>query len=145
MSDELIAHCGLYCGACSFKVGFEENNKEHVMCMPTMYDKFKNQPLKFCPGCRLENQCGDCDIRDCARAKKIEFCNLCNDFPCKKLKDFNSDGKSHHAESIKNLLLLKKIGNEKWLEEQKHNWVCEKCNYRFSWYLKKCPKCNMIG
>ena len=62
MSDELIAYCGLYCGACSFKVGYEENSEKHVIRMPSMYDQFKGQPLVFCPGCRLENQCGDCAI-----------------------------------------------------------------------------------
>jgi len=112
------------------------------MRMPSMYDKFKSQLLEFCPGCRSENLCGDCDIRDCARSKKVEYCSLCNDFPCYKLVCFRSDGKPHHAESIENLILKKAIGKEKWLVEQKEHWICEKCNYRFSWYLKKCEKCN---
>ncbi|MDQ7094798.1 DUF3795 domain-containing protein [Desulfosporosinus sp. PR] len=142
MTDELIAYCGLYCGACSFKVGFEENNKDHVRHMPSMYDKYKNQSLQFCPGCRLENQCGDCAVRDCARNKKIEYCSLCSDFPCKKLLDFNGDGKPHHAEAIENLSLLKDIGEEKWLVMQNRKWRCEKCNSRFSWYLKRCVRCD---
>lgn len=142
MSDELIAYCGLYCGACSFKVGYEENNREHIMRMPSIYDKFKSQPPAFCPGCRLENQCGDCAIRDCAQGKEIKYCSLCSDFPCKKLMDFSCDGKPHHSESIKNLVLLKEIGEEKWLEMQEQQWTCEKCNSRFSWYLKKCEKCD---
>jgi len=141
MTNELIAYCGLYCGACSFKVGFEENNKEHVACMPSVYDDFKNKPLEFCPGCRLENQCGDCVIRNCARNKKIEYCSLCDDFPCKRLIDFTRDGKSHHAESIENLIVLKNIGNKEWLEIQHDKWTC-KCNARYSWYLTKCVKCN---
>lgn len=141
MSNELITYCGLYCGACSFKVGFEENNREHIMCMPSMYDSFKSKPLEFCPGCRLENQCGDCDIRDCARDKKVEYCSLCQHYPCEKLISFNDDGKPHHAESIDNLNLLKSIGANKWLEVQKERWTC-KCNARYSWYLKKCAKCD---
>lgn len=142
MSDELIAYCGLYCGACSFRVGYEENSREHIVCMPSIYDEFKSKPLEFCPGCRLENQCGDCDIRECARGKKIAYCSLCIDFPCGKLIDFSHDGKPHHAESIKNLILLQEIGKEKWLEVQKQNWTCGKCNSRFSWYLKSCPRCK---
>ncbi|AOT72227.1 DUF3795 domain-containing protein [Geosporobacter ferrireducens] len=141
MPNELIAYCGLYCGACSFKVAFEENNREHIIRMPAYYDRLKNEPLEFCHGCRLENQCGDCSIRDCARDREIEYCSLCDDFPCKILKEFNNDGKPHHAESISNLNLLKDIGKEKWLELQKEKWTCTKCNSRYSWYLKQCQKC----
>jgi hypothetical protein len=140
MSNELIAYCGLYCGACSFKVAFEENDKEHLMAMPAYYDKFKHKPLEFCPGCRLENQCEPCGIRDCARDKKIEYCSFCDDFPCEKLINFNNDGKPHHAECIANLNLLKNIGPEKWLELQRKKWTCE-CNTRYSWYLKECRRC----
>ncbi|MFZ5965670.1 MAG: DUF3795 domain-containing protein [Bacillota bacterium] len=142
MSNELIAYCGLYCGACSFKVAFEEDNREHIMSMPTVYDRFKNEPLEFCPGCRLENQCGDCAIRDCARDREIEYCSLCGDFPCEKLTNFNNDGKPHHAESIGNLNLLKNIGEEKWQALQKEKWTCSKCNIRYSWYYRECGKCS---
>lgn len=141
MSIELLAYCGLYCGACSFKVAYEENNREHITRMPAMYDHFKNEPLEFCPGCRLENRCGDCEIRDCARSKEIEYCSLCDVFPCEKIINFNNDGKPHHGESIGNLNLLKNIGEEKWLELQKEKWTC-KCNARYSWYLRECKKCN---
>jgi hypothetical protein len=86
------------------------------MHMPSMYDKFKSQPLEYCPGCRLENLCGDCDIRECAQCKKIKYCSLCNEFPCEKLLEFSNDGKPHHAESIDNLISIKDMGKEKWLE-----------------------------
>ncbi|WP_432665530.1 DUF3795 domain-containing protein [Wukongibacter baidiensis] len=141
MASELIAYCGLYCGACSFKVAFEENNREHIAHMPTQYDRLKNEPLRFCPGCRLENQCGECDIRDCAMNKGFEYCSQCNDFPCEKLIRFNSDGKPHHAESIDNLNLLKSICEEKWLELQTEKWTC-KCGTKFSWYLRECQTCK---
>jgi len=143
MSNELIAYCGLYYGACSFKVAFDENDKAHLMSMPAYYDPFKNKPLNFCPGCRLENQCDPCAIRDCNRDKKIEYCSLCDDFPCEKLKNFNNDGKPHHVESIANLHLLNKIGPEKWLELQKEKWTCQ-CKARYSWYLRECKKCGVM-
>jgi hypothetical protein len=141
MPNELIAYCGLYCGACSFKVAFEENNKRHVKQMPSQYEHLNSKPLEFCPGCRLENQCGDCDIRDCARSKELEYCSVCYEFPCKKLIKFNNDGKPHHADSISNLNSLKEIGETKWLELQKEEWTC-KCGTRYSWYLKECVKCK---
>ena len=81
------------------------------------------------------------DIRNCARDKEIEYCSLCDDFPCKKLIDFTSDRKPHHADAIENLILINKIGKQKWLEVQKEKWTC-KCNAKYSWYLTKCAKCN---
>jgi hypothetical protein len=140
MSNELIAYCGLYCGACSFKVAFEENNPEHLMRMPAKYDYLKKAPLEGCPGCRLENRCGECAIRDCAIEKNLEYCGLCSDFPCEKLQKFNNDGIPHHAESIGNLNLLKQIGTERWLALQKKHWMC-KCGERYSWYVRECRKC----
>jgi len=142
MASEFIAYCGLYCGACSFRVAFEDNNREHITHMPTYYDHFKNEPLEFCPGCRLENKCGECAIRDCAMNKEIEYCSQCNDFPCDRSIRFNSDGKPHHEESISNLNLLKEIGKEKWLDLMRERWTC-KCGSRYSWYYKECPKCNV--
>jgi len=143
MSNELIAYCGLYCGACSFKVAFEEHNREHLMRMPAKYDHLKHAPLEFCPGCRLENRCGDCAIRDCAIEKNIEYCSLCDDFPCEKLLKFNNDGIPHHAEAIENLKVLKTMGAEQWLAVQKAKWMCT-CTARYSWYLKECKKCATV-
>jgi hypothetical protein len=142
MSNELIAYCGLYCGACSFKVAFEENDREHLMRMPPKYDYLKNAPLEFCPGCRLENKCGECAIRDCAIEKKVAYCSLCDEFPCDKLKRFSTDGIPHHAESIENLKESKTMGSEKLLTTPKAQWMCT-CTERYSWYLKRCKKCGM--
>jgi hypothetical protein len=140
MSNNLIAYCGLYCGACSFRVAYESSNNEHITRMPSQYDHLKNITLEYCPGCKLDNQCGDCDIRDCARSKGIEHCGLCCDFPCAKLVSFNKDGKPHHAESISNLNLLREIGEAEWLELQNEKWSC-KCGTKYSWYMNECEKC----
>lgn len=109
--------------------------------MPSYYDGLKNGPLEFCPGCRLENKCGECAIRDCAINKKIEHCGQCNEFPCDILERFNSDGKPHHGESIINLNLIREIGEEEWLKLMKEKWTC-KCGSRHSWYYKECQKCE---
>ena len=141
MSKELIAYCGLYCGACSLKVAYESNNNEHVIRMPPQYDHLKNTPVVFCPGCRLDNQCGDCDMRDCAISRDIDYCSLCGDFPCEKLVRFNSDGKPHHTEAISNLSSLREIGEAKWLELQHEKWSC-KCGTKYSWYMHECEECR---
>jgi len=140
MSNELIAFCGLYCGACSFKVAFDENDREHIARMPDAYSKYKDGPLEFCPGCRLDNQHGTCGIRDCAQEKKVAYCSQCNEFPCEKLIAFANDGIPHHAKAIENLHALKQMGAKAWLESQRIEWSCD-CGTKFSWYLKRCKNC----
>lgn len=137
MEFELIAYCGLYCGACSFKLAHDTNEMGHLLCMPARYDPHKGAMPEFCPGCRLENQCGPCGIRDCARAKSLDHCGQCDAFPCQRLIDFNGDGASHHAESIANLESLNTLGPEAWLARQREAWTCP-CGLRRSWYLPEC-------
>lgn len=109
--------------------------------MPTKYDEYKDSPLQFCPGCKLDNECGNCNIRNCAKSKELEHCGLCKEFPCNKIIDFNNDGIPHHGETLVNLNQLKSIGIEQWLNEQNKKWTC-KCGGKFSWYYKECQHCS---
>ena len=137
MASELIAYCGLYCGACSFRLAAEENDRSHLLHMPSAYDGFKEKPLEHCPGCRLENACGQCAIRDCAVGKGVSCCSQCALFPCARLTGFAGDGKPHHGEVLENLKLLVELGEEGWLEHMKRRWTC-RCGRRISWYHKTC-------
>jgi len=67
----LVAYCGLYCSACSFKVAYDENDKRHILEMPAHYDQYKDKPLQFCPGCKLDEQGSKCEIRNCAKNKGL--------------------------------------------------------------------------
>ena len=137
MASELIAYCGLYCGACSFRLAAQENDRNHIEQMPSYYNKLKNQPLEYCPGCRLENKCGECQIRDCAINTRHSHCDECRDFPCEKIVEFNNDGRPHHGEVLNNLKLLKEMGEENWLEHMNKKWTCT-CGAKISWYHKSC-------
>ncbi len=138
---DLLAYCGLYCGACSFKVAFEEDDRQHLLGMPAKYDPYKTMPMGPCPGCRGDSQCGDCAIKDCAMSKQIVHCGECGDYPCDKLHQFNADGIPHHGESIANLNAIREHGTLPWLEDQKQRWTCG-CGSRLSWYLSSCPTCQ---
>lgn len=141
MASPLIAYCGLYCGGCSFQVAFETENRIHITKMPSYYDKYKNNELENCPGCRLEIKCGECKIRDCAIEKKVEWCGQCKEYPCDLIEKFINDGKPHHAESRKNTKLIAVLGERKWLEEMKKNYSCPKCGKKNSWYYRcECDK-----
>ena len=141
MASPLIAYCGLYCGACSFQVTYETKDKNHLQSMPSIYDKYKNNELENCPGCRLENKCGECKIRDCAIMNKIDYCVQCKQYPCEIITAFGHDNKPHHNEIFNNFKRLKELGEEEWLKMMKKESTCQICNARYSWYYKKC-KCK---
>ena len=124
----MLAYCGLYCGACSFRLAAQEKNRRHLKSMPAKYDQYKDAPLDepdVCPGCRLEHKCGECAIRDCAVERSLTHCGRCDDFPCYKVNEFNDDGIPHHGESIKNLKELKIMDQQSWLEQQEKLWTCQ--------------------
>lgn len=140
--DSLLGYCGLFCGACSFKVAFETNDRRHLAGMPRKYSKYADAVLQFCPGCSKDEDEG-CEIRNCARAHGFLYCGLCPDAPCSLLRRFSEDGIPHHSEVIANIERIKKVGVKEWLKEQKERWTCD-CGAKRSWYLERCTKCGRV-
>ena len=142
-NSDLIAYCGLYCGACSFRVAYDENERGHLLCMPSHFDKYKNMRMQSCPGCKLDKHGSDCEIRNCAKSKKLSHCGLCSDFPCDKITEFNNDGIPHHSEVIENLTMLRDSGEEQWLRLEEQKWHCT-CGAKLSWYVERCLACGKL-
>jgi hypothetical protein len=142
--NDLTGYCGLFCGACSFKVAFDEQDRSHLAGLPGKLSEYAGAPLQFCPGCRSDDSlCDECGIRECARAHALEHCGLCAEFPCSRIKKFSEDGLPHHSEVIGNLELLKELGEGEWLRRQRERWTCE-CGVKGSWYLEACAKCGKV-
>ncbi len=141
---DLLAYCGLYCGACSFKLAVDENERAHVLSLPDRYEKAKWAELESCPGCRSELAAGGddpCKIRSCARARGLGHCGACTDFPCGDISAFAGDGAPHHGETLANLKRLGEVGEPAWIAEQQVRWTCS-CGARRSWYVGTCPDCG---
>jgi hypothetical protein len=139
----LIAYCGLYCGACSFKVAFDTNDRKHLATLPDQMAACAagaTAPLEPCAGCKRGGGC-DCGIKPCAQSRKLSHCGLCADFPCARITAFNNDGIPHHGAVLENLTALKEMGEENWLAAQEKRWHCA-CGARLSWYTAECPKCG---
>jgi hypothetical protein len=133
----LLAYCGLYCGACSFRVAALEQERKHLTAMPAKYDHLKDHPLEECRDCRIDDFCGDCAIKKCARAKNIDHCGECGEFPCDRIVKFSSDGVPHHAKVIDSIRRIREIGSRRWLDESEKAFAC-RCGKRLSWYVKDC-------
>jgi hypothetical protein len=137
----LLAYCGLYCGACSFRVAAEENDRRHLRVLPAKYDYLKEQELQLCPGCRADVDNDGCAIKNCARGKGFAHCGECGEYPCAAIRQFAGDGIPHHAEIIENIEALCRVGTTAWLAEQASRWRCS-CGAQLSWYARDCPMCG---
>ena len=100
--------CGLFCGVCS--------------------DFINNE----CHGCGCDCGCAGkwhfehCKINECSQNRNLESCAECGDLPCTILIQFTNDPIwTTHSVCIENLRRRKKIGTEKWIEEQQEYWSNE--------------------
>ena len=148
--SELVANCGLYCGACDIyqkrilKSGKElkkildgYNFKEIAKQVPGLqdYEAFErvlNMMIAFfgqCPGCKKGGGDPRCEIRICSNQKKYATCAECPSMPCEKLKKVDS------TEFLKD---IKKMGLKKWA--QKQNEKVEKGFWYSEYLLEKRSK-----
>ncbi len=120
-----ISVCGLNCAVCDmYQAGHgDEKLRDEIV---EWFRKERNEIVKpeqvRCEGCNgpLESHwSSDCKMILCAKEKGIQYCFQCEDFVCKKLEDFSSDGISHHKRTVENLKKMKEIGLTTWLKEQK--------------------------
>jgi hypothetical protein len=140
---ELLAACGLYCGACyHYRASFPEG--KHLLAPAAR----QGRPAKgyTCRGCRSEKLyihpgCAQCAIRDCAEEKGLPHCGVCPQVPCERLLAFKNDGHLHHLPILEQLEDLARTDPEQWLGVQADRWTC-KCGTPFSWYETVCAQCG---
>jgi hypothetical protein len=120
--NSLGAYCGLYCGAC-----------------PQYLEK-------KCKGCKHSSKKTKCEIRKCARKKKIDSCAQCKQYPCdvKKVQEIaaGQGKKPFYKLRTKNFETIQKEGYKAWDDQQKKRWNCSKCKQAFSFTDESCPKCH---
>ena len=141
--EQLDSYCGIYCGGCFIRKSFRKNNRKYI---PEKWNWITEDIPLECNGCKSDTLfigCQHCKIRKCASERKIEFCNLCQDYvECVLIKNLNSHEHPHHIVAKHSLELIKQISKEKWLEAQQDRWKCKNCGYPYSWYEEKCEKCG---
>ena len=96
---DLTAYCGLMCQGCpinwltltsdpavqeKLKAVIVRVSKEHYQM------ELKPEDIMPCDGCRTEtgrlfSACAACEIRACARQRKLKSCAQCADYACEKL------------------------------------------------------------
>lgn len=98
-NPDLVARCGLYCGAC----GAYLNNK--------------------CPGCAKNEKAGWCAVRSCCNNNRYKSCADCTmvsaSFECSKLNNFISKAFSFLFRSNRNACIarIREIGINEYANE----------------------------
>ena len=117
----LTAPCGLDCFNCEI---YEENITPQFV--QYFQEKMGVAPEDVpCRGCRQQDgqhfhlPKEGCATLDCAKAKGVEFCSDCQEFPCALLAPL-ADGAGTYPHNFKlyNLCRIKLIGFEQWSEHE---------------------------
>jgi hypothetical protein len=115
----LTSPCGLDCFNCPL---YEDNLTDEVAeRMLALYNVPK--AAVACKGCRQQDGRlfflpNGCATLDCVKAKGVEFCSDCDEFPCALLAPL-ADGAERYPHNLKvyNLSRIKKDGFDHWAEE----------------------------
>ena len=139
--SQSAAYCGLFCESCSLYVATQEE-PERLVQLAKRYGKTVDEV--HCNGCRsdvLSFYCGTCKIKTCIRAKGLDFCVECNEYPCAMLTEFQAL-MPHRAELFDSLAYIKENGYDCWREKMKKDYSCEECGTINPTYDMKCRKCG---
>ncbi len=90
----LMAPCGLYCGACGVYIATRDGNEKFKATMGNLYGTAPEETE--CLGCmqsdppeKIYGYCKSCQIRDCVKAKGYYSCHQCREWPCSLIENFN--------------------------------------------------------
>jgi hypothetical protein len=125
----LIAPCGINCGTC---LAFLREKNKCCGCWPITGNKV--------------NYCFTCSIKNCEFLEKTssKFCNDCDKFPCRRMKDLDKRYTTKYKTSlIQNLITIKMIGIDNFLLNETKKWTCPKCGSNLCVHRDACPTCGI--
>jgi len=125
--SSMLAPCGMNCGVC---MAFLRTKNRCVGCNSNLPDK----P----PHCHV------CSIKTCDNKPGIaSFCFECEKFPCRRLKNLDKRYRGKYRMSmIDNLINIKALGLEKFMETENARWVCQACGNPVCVHNGKCYSCG---
>jgi hypothetical protein len=95
---ELIAYCGIDCDQCPALIAHRTGDRALQAKTAQEWSKafghdFKPEDVD-CVGCTVESgphigYCAMCEIRKCARERKLDNCAACAEFSCTRLTEFH--------------------------------------------------------
>ena len=90
MSDQILAYCGIDCGACPAYIATQVDDIEKLTALASeWFDGATDYTIVVCDGCkgqgRIMKWCRECPTRACAIQRQLENCAYCDEYGCQKL------------------------------------------------------------
>ena len=79
------------------------------------------------------------------RENGYQYCDECPDYPCADVmeKENRYTSQYPHRESpLENLRMIREKGMDAFLEQERQQWTCPKCDRPFSVHDRNCPHCG---
>jgi len=152
-NKDLMAPCGLYCGACNVYIATRDGNEKLKAVMGKL---FGTKPEETeCLGCmqpdppkKLYSFCKTCKIRNCVKSKGYYSCHQCNEWPCSMIENF---GFPIGARVMKKVIPLWRAkvaehGDEKgsieWARAECERYHCPSCGKPLFRGAQTCRSCK---
>ncbi|MGC1404967.1 MAG: DUF3795 domain-containing protein [Thermodesulfobacteriota bacterium] len=152
-NKDLMAPCGLYCGACGVYISNRDGNEKFKAVMGNLYGTKPEETE--CLGCmqpdspkKIYKFCGTCPIRDCVRSKSYYSCHQCAEWPCSKTENFGfATGKRVMKRTIpvwraKVAELGHEKGSVEWARQELERYHCPNCGNPLFRGAQQCRACK---
>ncbi len=145
VNRELLAPCGLYCGACGAYIATRDDNDRLRAGMAKV---FGCAPEEIdCQGCQSEVRyahCQTCAIRACAGEKGFEGCYQCGDFPCEHIEALGArfPHTVAHQVIMRTIPQWRELGTEAWVATEEARYTCPSCGQGLMRGGTRCPGCG---
>jgi len=152
-NKNLMAPCGLYCGACGVYIATRDNNEKFRTVMGNLY---RTKPEETeCLGCmqpdppeKMYAYCRSCPIRNCVQSKGYYSCHQCGDWPCDHIDNFGfATGRQVMERTIP--LWREKVaehgdeeGSVEWARAECERYHCPDCGKPLFRGAQRCRSCK---
>ena len=152
-NKNIMAPCGLYCGACGIYIATRDGNEKFKAVMANLYGTKPEETE--CLGCmqpdppqKLYGWCKMCNIRDCVRAKGYYSCHQCQEWPCGMIEKFPlATGCRVMKRTIpiwreKVAALGDEEGSVEWARSECDRYHCSACGEPLFRGAQRCRQCK---
>ena len=150
---DLMAPCGLYCGACGVYIATRDGNEKFRAVMGNLYGTKPEETA--CLGCMQADPpkamygfCKMCRIRDCVRSRGFYSCHQCSDWPCDHINQFGfATGVRVMKRTIpvwraKVAELGDEAGSVAWARSECERYHCPSCGKAVFRGAQRCRSCK---
>jgi hypothetical protein len=152
-NKNLMAPCGLYCGACGVYLATRDDNEKFRTVMGNLYGTAPGETR--CLGCMqpdpptmLYGYCKLCKIRECVKGKGFYSCHQCGQWPCPMIENFGlATGVRVMKRAIplwreKVALLGDEEGSVEWARAECERYHCPSCGKPLFRGARRCRACK---